>query len=138
MIYIPYDCFFSGEREITHFCNYVIPFGVRGKKVVTIHDLAFREYPQTIRTRTMMMLKMNLRKTLKRADAIAVDSAFTKSELVKYYNVPKEKIYVVPCGIDKEKYEKKVMFALKDKEFRLAELGIDAGMYGAVRMVLVD
>ena len=107
LIYIPYACFFSGEREVTHFCNYVIPFGVRGKKVVTIHDLAFREYPQTIRTRTMMMLKMNLRKTLKRADAIAVDSAFTKSELVKYYNVPKEKIYVVPCGIDKEKYEKK-------------------------------
>ena len=107
LIYIPYACFFSGEREITHFCNYVIPFGVRGKKVVTIHDLAFREYPQTIRTRTMMMLKMNLRKTLKRADAIAVDSAFTKSELVKYYNVQKGKIYVVPCGIDKEKYEKK-------------------------------
>ena len=107
MIYIPYACFFSGEREVTHFCNYVIPFGVRGKKVVTIHDLAFREYPQTIRTRTMMMLKMNLRKTLKRADAIAVDSAFTKSELVKYYNVQKGKIYVVPCGIDKEKYEKK-------------------------------
>ena len=107
LIYIPYDCFFSGEREITHFCNYVIPFGVRGKKVVTIHDLAFREYPQTIRTRTMMMLKMNLRKTLKRADAIAVDSAFTKSELVKYYNVQKGKIYVVPCGIDKEKYEEK-------------------------------
>ena len=71
LIYIPYACFFSGEREVTHFCNYVIPFGVRGKKVVTIHDLAFREYPQTIRTRTMMMLKMNLRKTLKRADAIA-------------------------------------------------------------------
>lgn len=107
LIYIPYDCFFSGEREITHFCNYVIPFGVREKKVVTIHDLAFREYPQTIRTRTMMMLKMNLRKTLKRADAIAVDSAFTKSELVKYYNVQKGKIYVVPCGIDKEKYEEK-------------------------------
>ena len=28
------------------------------------------------------------------------------------------------------------MFALKGKEFRLAELGNDAGMYGAVRMVL--
>ena len=38
----------------------------------------------------------------------------------------------------KEKYEKNVMFALKDKEFRLAELRNDAGMYGAVRMVLVD
>lgn len=107
LIYIPYACFFSGKREVTHFCNYVIPFGVKGKKVVTIHDLAFREYPQTIRTRTMMMLKLNLRRTIKRADAIAVVSTFTKNELEKYYNVPKEKVYIVPCGIDKEKYEKK-------------------------------
>ena len=44
----------------------------------------------------------------------------------------------VVADITKEKYEKNVMFALKDKEFRLAELGNDAGMYGAVRMVLVD
>lgn len=35
-------------------------------------------------------------------------------------------------------YEKNVMFALKNKEFRLAELGNDAGMYGAVRMVLSE
>ena len=42
----------------------------------------------------------------------------------------------VVADITKEKYEKNVMFALKDKEFRLAELGNDAGMYGAVRMVL--
>lgn len=43
-----------------------------------------------------------------------------------------------PVVIDviKEQYEKNVMFALKNKEFRLAELGNDAGMYGAVRMVL--
>ena len=36
----------------------------------------------------------------------------------------------------KKEYEKNVMFALQNKEFRLAELGNDAGMYGAVRMVL--
>lgn len=37
----------------------------------------------------------------------------------------------------REEYEKNVtLFALKGKEFRLAELGNDAGMYGAVRMVL--
>lgn len=36
----------------------------------------------------------------------------------------------------KEAYEKKVMFALKDKEFKLAELGNDAGMYGCAKMVL--
>ena len=34
-------------------------------------------------------------------------------------------------------YNENAMFALKDKEFRLAELGNDAGIYGAVRMVLL-
>lgn len=33
-------------------------------------------------------------------------------------------------------YDKNVMDALKHKEFRLAELGNDAGIYGAVKMVL--
>ena len=42
----------------------------------------------------------------------------------------------IVAEIIKREYEKNVMFALKDKEFRLAELGNDAGMYGAVRMVL--
>ena len=44
-----------------------------------------------------------------------------------------------PVVIDvvKEEYEKNVLFALKGKEFRIAKLGNDAGMYGAVRMVLL-
>lgn len=33
-------------------------------------------------------------------------------------------------------YNDNVLFALRDKEFHLAELGNDAGIYGAVRMVL--
>ena len=101
---VPYRFFFHEEREITHFCNYVIPFGVKGKKVVTIHDLAFREFPETIRRRTMIMLKRNLKRSIKRADAIVTDSEFTKQEIIKYYGVSPEEIYVVPCGVDTEKF----------------------------------
>lgn len=36
----------------------------------------------------------------------------------------------------KKYYNENVMFALKNKKFHLAELGNDAGIYGAVRMVL--
>lgn len=39
--------------------------------------------------------------------------------------------------VTKKNYEKNVMFALKNKEFKLAELGNDAGMYGCVKMVLI-
>lgn len=35
----------------------------------------------------------------------------------------------------KKYYEQNVMFALKNKEFRLAELGNDAGIYGCAKMV---
>ncbi len=104
---IPYCWFFSQRREITHFCNYVIPFGVKGKKVVTIHDMAFREYPETVRARTMLMLKRNVRSSIKRADAIVADSEFTKQEIMKYYRVEPEKICVVPCGVDTTQYHGK-------------------------------
>lgn len=33
-------------------------------------------------------------------------------------------------------YNDNVLYALRNKEFRLAQLGNDAGIYGAVRMVL--
>lgn len=36
----------------------------------------------------------------------------------------------------KENYEKNVMYALRNKEFKLAELGNDAGIYGCAKMVL--
>lgn len=36
----------------------------------------------------------------------------------------------------KQNYEKNVMFALQNKEFKLAELGNDAGIFGCAKMVL--
>lgn len=36
----------------------------------------------------------------------------------------------------KKYYEANAMYAIRDKKFRLAELGNDAGIYGAVRMIL--
>ena len=42
----------------------------------------------------------------------------------------------VVIDVIKEQYEKNAMLPHKGKEFRLAELGNDAGMYGTVRMVL--
>jgi glucokinase len=43
----------------------------------------------------------------------------------------------IVIDVIQEKYEQDVMPALKGKEFRLAQLGNDAGMYGAVRMILM-
>lgn len=104
IIRIPYACFFKEPAEITHFFNFCIPPGVKGKKVVTIHDMAFKRYSQTVRFRTKMMLRLNLKQSIKRADAIVTVSQFTKDEILQFYRVSDEKISVVPNGVDLQKF----------------------------------
>ena len=100
MLPIPY-CLFFGGAELTHFHNFLIPPGVRGKKVCTVHDLAFRAYPETVAKRTRMLLERQLGRTLRRADAVIVVSEFTKRELLKYYpQYPENSIHVVYNGVD--------------------------------------
>ncbi len=97
---IPYRWFFREKAEITHFFNFCIPPGVYGKKVVTIHDMAFQRYPETVRFRTKQMLRLNLKRSIKRADAIIAVSEFTKKEILHFYKDSKDKIFVVPNGIN--------------------------------------
>ena len=42
---MPYQLFFGSEAQITHFFNYIIPSGVSGKTVVTVHDMVFKAFP---------------------------------------------------------------------------------------------
>ncbi len=100
---IPYSMFF-GKADITHFYNFIVPPGVKGKKVCTVHDLAFLHYPETVRFLTKKLLDLNLKRSLKRADGIIAVSDYTANDIVKYYGVPKEKIRVIYPGIDAKKF----------------------------------
>ena len=98
----PYSFFFPGKPKVTHFFNFLIPPGVRGKRVVTVHDLAFVRYPETVAYKTRKILSMRLGKTLKRADHIFVDSEFTGRELAEIYGVAEERMTVAYCGVDRQ------------------------------------
>lgn len=101
---IPYKKFFGKEDDITHFFNYIVPPGVHGKTVVTVHDMVYKAFPETVRARTKHMLNTGLKKSMKRADIIVTDSEFSKSEILKYFPEHEEKLRVVPCGVDLEKF----------------------------------
>ncbi len=100
---IPYSWFF-GRNDLTHFFNYIIPPHVGGKTVVTVHDMVYRAFPETVRGRTKTMLDMGLVPSMRRADAIVTDSEFSRSEIVKYYPQFAGKIRVVPCGVDLQRF----------------------------------
>lgn len=104
IIPVPYSLFFGKKAELTHFFNYIVPPFVHGKKVVTIHDMVIRAYPETVRFRTKQLLLTGMKKSMKRADVIITDSEFSKSEIIKYYPQFSDKIQVVYCGVNSEKF----------------------------------
>jgi len=97
---IPYTLFMKKRADINLFFNYYIPPGVKGKKVVMIHDMAYMAYPETVNRKTYYMLKMNVKKAAKKADKIITISEFSKNEIMKYLGIPAEKIEVMPVGVD--------------------------------------
>ncbi|MBQ2264399.1 MAG: glycosyltransferase family 4 protein [Oscillospiraceae bacterium] len=101
---VPYHWFFGKKADVTHFFNYIVPPFVHGKTVVTVHDMVYRAYPETVRGRTKHMLDLGLVKSMQRADRIVTDSEFSKREIIKYYPAFAGKIRVVPCGVDTKRF----------------------------------
>lgn len=61
--------------------------------------LACRE---TVRAKTKIWLDLVLKGSCKRADIILADSQFSKLEIIKYLNIPENKIRVMYPGVDLE------------------------------------
>ena len=100
---IPYGWLF-GKNDLTHFFNYIVPPGVGGRTVVTVHDMVCKAFPETVRGRTKTMLDLGLVPSMKRADAIVTDSEFSKREIIKYFPQFEDKLHVVPCGVDRNRF----------------------------------
>jgi glycosyltransferase involved in cell wall biosynthesis len=98
---LPYRWFFPEKADVTHFFNFVIPPFVKGKKVVTVHDMSFKRFPEAANFKTRSMLNINFASTVRRADKIVTISQFSKREILKYCDIPEEKVEVIYCGVDK-------------------------------------
>ena len=101
---VPYSLFFGGNADITHFMNYYVPPGVKGKVVTIVYDMVYKVYPETMSRKTRLMLNLSMERSCRRADAIITISEFSKTEIIKYLGVPPKKITVMPCGVDFRKF----------------------------------
>ncbi len=84
---------------VLHTPNYVLmPFA--GPALTTVHDLSWIRYPETHPVERVRLLDRHLPRTLERADAILTDSAFIADELATKLGAPRDKLRVVPLGVD--------------------------------------
>lgn len=101
---VPYHFFFRGKVDATQFFNFSVPPGVRGKRVLAVHDMAYKSCPDTVKKKTRVWLGLSMEKSCRRADHIITVSEFSKQEIMKYLRIPGNKITVVPNAVDHTVY----------------------------------
>jgi glycosyltransferase involved in cell wall biosynthesis len=88
------------RADLVHAPVNVGPFAHPCPLVVTVHDLAFILYPETFRRGRRFYQTVLTRWTARRAERIIAVSANTAADLVRLFGVPRERIVVVPNGVD--------------------------------------
>ncbi len=82
----------------------------RNKKmrtVVTIHDLAFKYFPDHFRKYDLIKLNLLVGWAVRRSDGIIAISQATKKDILKFYpSIKENKIKVINHGFDKEVFDK--------------------------------
>lgn len=90
-----------GNIDLIHSTTFYLPkLNKKCAKVVTIYDVSFITHPEHHTTETVDNCTKGTREAVGIADAILVISEHTKKDLIKYFNVPTEKITVTYLGKD--------------------------------------
>ena len=69
------------------------------KRVVTVHDLIYRRFPQAHAGFRSLGMRVLVPLAVRRSDRVIADSASTKRDLVELLGTPAERIDVVPLGL---------------------------------------
>jgi glycosyltransferase involved in cell wall biosynthesis len=90
----------SARVDVLHCTTFRAPVSPRSPLVVTVHDLAVVRHPETFPRWHRTTGALALRGGVRAADAVVAVSAFTRDELVSLLDVPRERIRIVPNGVD--------------------------------------
>ncbi len=75
-------------------------FKGRLRNVVTIHDMAHEYYPEDVEPKVLRYLTIELPRSAERATLIIADSQNTKKDILKFLDVPDQKVKVIHIGVD--------------------------------------
>jgi glycosyltransferase involved in cell wall biosynthesis len=88
------------DADVLHCPTFRAPLRTRGRLVVTVHDVALFRHPDAFPRWHRVSGRLALRAGVRSADAVIAVSEFTRSELERVLGVPRERVRVVPNGVD--------------------------------------
>jgi glycosyltransferase involved in cell wall biosynthesis len=95
--FVKFDLFFA--------TNFVPPPTKARRLVITVHDLAYRLYPETAPHSTRRWL-LGIDHSIRRAAQILVPSESTKRDLIDLYPVEPDRVTVAHLGVDTEAFRR--------------------------------
>jgi len=82
--------------------NYFLPrlhSAVARKRVITIHDLTYKRFPELLQKETLANLESQMMREITKADAIVCVSESTRRDLLRYYNVDPARALTIHSGL---------------------------------------
>lgn len=91
-----------GNADVLHSTTYCCPYRHSGKLVMTIYDISFLHYPEHHTEANRIHCLKGTLDGATMADRIIAISEHTKNDLVKYLNIPADRIVVTPLAARKD------------------------------------
>lgn len=112
----PLGLFFGTRLDLVHSPNPIILPGGR-KKIITIHDLSFRDIPGLVMPEAVKYFSGTLKRSLEKADRIITVSEYSKERILEHFGTAfEDKITVIYHGCDLAQItEKPVEFKLPEE-----------------------
>jgi glycosyltransferase involved in cell wall biosynthesis len=105
-IALPFVLYMSKEKADLFFSpTHYIPRFSPIKRIVTIFDLSFLHFPQMFLKKDLWQLTNGTRFSVENANHIITISNFSKKDIIKNYNIRKNKITVAYPGYDKKDFK---------------------------------
>jgi glycosyltransferase involved in cell wall biosynthesis len=90
----------TGPIDIFHAPDFVLPPVRRGRRVITVHDLAFLLYPECADARLREYLMAAVPRSVRAADFVIADSANTQNDVICLLGADPARTAVVPGGVE--------------------------------------
>ncbi len=81
--------------------SHTLPLVTPNKTVITIHDLAFKYFPEQYGKLKAQAINHELNRSARKATAIITPSESTKKDIEKFYKIPPNKIHTINHGLNK-------------------------------------
>ncbi len=90
------------DCDVIFGANYFLPRlmgAVARRRVITIHDLTYKRFPDLLQKETLENLEMRMAREVAMADAIICVSEWTRNDLLEFYEVDARRVYAIHSGI---------------------------------------